>query len=550
MGIADDAPYVLMAHSLASTGRIVYNGWPAAMLGWQLYLGAAFDKLFGISFTSVRMANLLVAAVMAFILERTFVRLNLSERNATIGTLAFVLCPLYLLLSVTFMSDICGLFAIVVCLYGCLRALQSSTERSAIGWLCFAVATNAVCGTARQIAWLGLLVMVPSVLWLLRAQRRVLMAGLTATFTGALFILACMHWFARQPYVQQEHLLPRSFPVGHIFFEFLHMFLDIPFQLLPIFALFLPTVFKSRLRVATISVALTFVYVLWALHATPHNSAPLEFHRSVLLEPLDRDTLGFNTSGMFNYPALQGDAPRFLSRGMQVVLTVVSFGSLLGVILSLLRLRTSPPRETSSIYASWKQFCVVLLPFTIAYLLLLVPRAASSGIYDRYPLVPLMIAVPFLVRFFQERIRRHLPLASVLLVAIMGACGITTVHNTFAIDRERVAMAAELRSYGVPDTSVDNGWEYNLAVELKHANHLNDFRIALPADAYTRIPRTNNRCPMFGYEDVPHIHPLYSISFDPNACYGPAPFAPVTYSRWPAFKPGILYVVRSVPAQR
>jgi hypothetical protein len=55
---------------------------------------------------------------------------------------------------------------------------------------------------------------------------------------------------------------------------------------------------------------------------------------------------------------------------------------------------------------------------------------------------------------------------------------------------------------------------------------------------------------MFGYEDVPHIHPLYSISFDPNACYGPAPFAPVTYSRWPAFKPGILYVVRSVPAQR
>jgi len=543
MGVTDDGPYVLMAHTLASTGHIIYNGWAAPMLGWQLYLGAAFDKLFGISFTSVRMSTLLVAAMLAFLLERTYVRLNLSERNATIGTLAFVLFPLYLMLSVTFLTDICGLFAMVVCLYGCLRAVQASTERSAIGWLCFAVVANAVCGTARQISWLGVLVMVPSALWLLRAQRRVLIAGLAATFAGALFIVACMHCLARQPYVQHEGLLPKSFPVAHILAEHLHVFLDIPFQLLPIFVLFLPQVFKSRPRVLTISLALIAMYIFLAIHHLPSR-------RFVVLEPVDGDTIGFNASLMFNYPGLQGDVPRIVNRGTQIVLTIVSFGSLVGLILSLLRLRTLPLRETASVHVSWKEAGVLLVPFTLVYPLLLLDRAASSGIYDRYPLVLLMIAIPFLVRFYQERIRSQLPLASMVLVAIMAVCSITTVHNTFALDRARVVMAAELISQGIPDTAVDNGWEYNLGVELRHANHLNDPRIVFPADAYKPRSPQSAGCSMFGYEDEPHIHPLYSISFDPNACYGPAPFAPVPYSRWFALRPDALYVVRAVPDRR
>jgi hypothetical protein len=44
---------------------------------------------------------------------------------------------------------------------------------------------------------------------------------------------------------------------------------------------------------------------------------------------------------------------------------------------------------------------------------------------------------------------------------------------------------------------------------------------------------------------TPHIHSIYSISFDPDECYGPALFAPVQYSRWIASTPGSLYVVRT-----
>jgi hypothetical protein len=47
MGICDDGPYILVAKNLAATGHIHYNGWSAAMLCWQLYLGAALIKVFG-----------------------------------------------------------------------------------------------------------------------------------------------------------------------------------------------------------------------------------------------------------------------------------------------------------------------------------------------------------------------------------------------------------------------------------------------------------------------------------------------------------------------
>ena len=114
MNVCDDGPYILMARTLADTGHIVYNGWGASMMAAQLYLAVVFIKLFGFSFTTVRMSTLFIAGLIACVVQRTLVRTGATERNATIGTLALVLSPLYLMLSATFMSDISGLLAIVL----------------------------------------------------------------------------------------------------------------------------------------------------------------------------------------------------------------------------------------------------------------------------------------------------------------------------------------------------------------------------------------------------------------------------------------------------
>jgi len=133
----------------------------------------------------------------------------------------------------------------------------------------------------------------------------------------------------------------------------------------------------------------------------------------------------------------------------------------------------------------------------------------------------------------------------------MAVFGVVLTHNTFAFYRARVVLAAELHAAGISDTSVDNGWEHNFDVELQHSDHINFPTIVVPANAYVPTPPLPpNTCTVFWYDYTPHIHPLFAVSFDPNACYGPAPFAPVHYSRWLARTPGTLYVVRYTPTAR
>jgi hypothetical protein len=542
MGVCDDWPYILMVQKLAATGHVVYNGWAAPMLTWQLYLAAALVKLFGFSFTTVRMSTVLVAMALAFILQRTLVRAGITERNATIGTLGLVLSPLYLMLSATFMTDIHGLFAIVLCLYGCLRALQARTQPSAILWLCFAVATNTLCGTSRQIAWLGVLVMVPSTLWLLRAQRRVLIAGAAATLTGTLFIFACMHWLKQQPYSIPEHLLPDTFAPVETLRQLYHTFLDLPFLLLPMLALFLPEIRKSHTRALGLISTLILLYTALAFRERILNP-------NLMLMPTHGDWVNIN--GMFEGLSLQGKPPRLISTGVQILLTIASVGGFFGLLASFFRTSQAPLPASSSTRLSWKQLATILLPFTAAYILLLIPRAAASRLFDRYLLAVLVVALLCLVRYYQDQIQPRLPLASVFLIAVVAVLGVAFTHNTFSFDRARVALAAELRAHGVPDTSVDNGWDYNLGVELQHAASINFPTIAVPSTGYVPTPPPPaGSCQAHWYDYTPHIHPLYGVSFDPNACYGPAPFAPVHYSRWLASTPGTLYVVRYTPPTR
>jgi hypothetical protein len=544
MGISDDGPYVAMAHTLATTGHIAYNGWATAMIVAQLYLASYFIKLFGFSFTTVRMSTLLISLLIAFLLQRTLVRTGITERNACIGTLALVLSPLHLILSGTFMSDIFGIFAILICLYSCIRALQSPTDRCTILWLCCAVITNAVFGTSRQIAWLGILVMLPSTLWLLRSRLRVLLAGVAATLLGALFIFACLQWLKHQPYSVPEHLLPNTFPVAHTLGEFVHIFLDIPFLLLPIFVLFLTQIWKGRPRVRTITAVISLVYLLLAI-CLRHT------HPDFLLEPTGGARGGWiGVHGIHEGTDLQGQPPLFLHTGLQILITILSVGGLLGSFASFSRPRPSElpfPASSTSTSLSWEQLGILLAPYSIIYTLLLIPRATNL-LYDRYMLGLLFVILICLVRFYQERIHLRIPVTGILFVAIMAVFGVVLTHNTFAFYRARAALANEVHAAGVPFTAADNGWEYNFSVELQQAPSINFPTIVVPAHTYVPAPEpAPGQCHAFWYNYTPHVHPLYGVSFDPNACSGPAPFAPVHYSRWLAPGPGTLYVVRYTP---
>jgi hypothetical protein len=211
-------------------------------------------------------------------------------------------------------------------------------------------------------------------------------------------------------------------------------------------------------------------------------------------------------------------------------------------LITLLRRRESARVNPAGI--SWRQLGVLLGPFAVVYGLMLVPRAGDFHLTERYLFALLVVALLGMVRYYQEAIRPELPWVCAALVALMAVYGVVNTHNTFAVDRGRVELANELLAAGVPDTAVDNGWEYNQGVELAHAGFINDYRMINPAGKYKPAPPLPaGTCAVNGYDLTPHIQPRYGISFDPDACYGRAPFAPVQYSRWMASGPGTLYVV-------
>ncbi|MGC9198741.1 MAG: hypothetical protein ACP5E5_07350 [Acidobacteriaceae bacterium] len=159
-----------------------------------------------------------------------------------------------------------------------------------------------------------------------------------------------------------------------------------------------------------------------------------------------------------------------------------------------------------------------------------------------------MATLILMTRYYQDRVSAKLPRAMIFFVVVMTVYGVACTHNMFALYRARLALAAEVRASGVPDTSVDYGFEYDFGTELRHANHLNVDLIENPADAYVPAPPLPaGSCKMFWHDYTPHVRPLYGVSFDPNACYGLAPFAPVHYSRWRYRTPGTLYIVRYLP---
>jgi hypothetical protein len=562
MGVCDDWSYIRTAQLLAQTGHVHYIGWASAMIGWQLYPAALFVKLFGFSFTAARLSTFLVAVLTTFLIQRTFVRAGVNERNATIGTLAIVLTPLYMALSVTFMTDVEGLFAIVICFYGCLRALQASSSSAATMWICFAALANAVFGSSRQIAWLGVLVLVPCTLWLLRHQRRTLVAGSAATLAGWAFIALSLHWFHHQPYALPEVVpikVAGPYQLGYMARELFGAVLEVPFLLLPIIAAYLILLRRRNSRqfwmaFAVCGLGYALAAVVFAIKIEPNS----------VIVP----TLGDWVSPLARYgvPVLGKPGPVVLGQTTRILLTAVSTLATFCAIAFLWEIRERVVREevdtvdhqaeASSLTTrsvSWNQVLVLVGPFVAAYFALLIPHS-SIQLYDRYLLPLMFLSGLVLIRAFQNFVQPCLPAVTKVLVGLVAIYSIGATHDMFAFYRARVMVADEVRAAGVQPSTFDGGFEYNGWIEaLEGGGYINDESIlnrpnsyipigpyrGLSCDGSGKIGADNNR--LF------HFSPRYGLSFYPNVCAGQTPLAPVSYFRWLGLRPASLYVVNYQP---
>lgn len=549
-GLNDDWSYIATAQRFAQTGHIVYNGWATAMLGWQVVFAAAFVRVFGFSFTIVRVSGLLTAMGTALLMQRIFVRCGIRAFHATVGTLAFVLSPLFLPLAFSFMTDVPCLFCTLLCVYGCLRGLQSATQRSAIAWIVFAAVSSDIGGTGRQIAWLGVLVMVPCALWLLRPRRRpALLIGAGVYLGSAGFIVAALHWFSRHPFSIQESLLPGRLHIWNVTQlggNLLRLALETALLLLPLLCVLFLTL-RKYVRAAWLIVGVACMVYLIGLYWVRHG--PSAHTLDAWLAPWLINT--FTEHGVLDGTPILGERPVLLSDGVRLLLSVLTLaGSGALAVCALLRPRQRVPADASQ-QPPVPDLAVLLGPFALASLLMLCPRAASGVLFDRYVLTLLFLAMLALLRFMQE-LSPQLLGAAVFPVLLVAAFSVAATHDAFAMFRARLQAVQQLGQDGVPDNAIDGGFEFNAWAQIQRSGFVDDPHLMPPAQAarvanYYSVPHP---CQPLNAFLFPDLVPQYALSFDRNACAGPTDYPAVVYHELLGPHTVPVYVVRIRPNSR
>ncbi len=531
-GFMDDWSYVRTAEVLGTTGHLVYNGWATALLGWPLLVAAAFVKVFGDSFSVVRGAQVLIGAACAAVLHRLLLRAGLNAWNTTIVTCAFLLSPVFLTGSIAFMSDVPGLLAVLVCLYGCLHAVQS--RHHAVGWIVFAALSNVVLGTARQIAWLGVLVMVPSAMWVLRRQRPVLVAGGACVVAGAAAIVASLRWFNAQTYSVAEHLDLASFrhiTAQNVVTFVLRLVFDAVLLSLPICLAFAPAL-RRIARVQAVALVLAVAAFVPLLY---HEARRRAFHEWLSPFLLFRPAKPYSLETMFtNVQVPIKGAPELpLTDGVRWGLTGVCVLALSCVLAATIYARQSPP-EVENGRCSRRQLAWLVVPYALSYVLLLMPRGLTAFAYDRYCLLLLPPVLLYLVRWYQDRLADRLPVYSVVVAAVVGLYSVLSLHDVFVAYRSSLRLIGEVRAAGVPRSTIDGGWEYNSYTQILEDGYVRQPGARLPDGRRVQVsPGTfAGPCSRDIPEWTPGVHPLYTVANPASGCAAVPGFASVAYTAW------------------
>lgn len=552
MGIDDDWSYTKSAFDFARTGHILYNGWATAMLGWQIIWGGCFVKIFGYSFTAVRLSMLPIAMGSVYLLHQILIRFGANAWNAAIGALAMALSPLFLPLTTSFMTDVPGVFCVLLCLYMCQRALQAATRQSAAAWLCAAAAVNVVGGTVRQIVWFGALTMVPVTAWLLRKRYHLWRV------TALLWVLSCIgvasfvYWFRQQPYSVPEKLLEGGMGAGQILslsVRLIAFSLTLAMFMLPILAAFPSAMRRLPLWDRILG------YVLMAAGSIALLAGTIRQPLDQLLAPWMSNVVSkygmFFVADLGHSPFMTDSGPSIflLARWVRIAVTMMVGLSIVGcvvVALSRRRLRTAEsPRSYGSL--------ALTVSFLVPYVASLLPRATFGAQYvllDRYalPILPLLIIV--LILYHQERISERLPWVCVIVLGVFGVYGVAATHDLFSMDRARSAAAERIERTGVPRTAIHGSFEYDAWTQLEAEGHVNEKKVEVPAGTYRAATHQHQppaNCQFFYADFIPAVRPKFLVVLKPRPCLANSDFAPVEYHAWlPPFQRKV-YIQEQMP---
>jgi hypothetical protein len=186
-------------------------------------------------------------------------------------------------------------------------------------------------------------------------------------------------------------------------------------------------------------------------------------------------------------------------------------------------------------YPTWQQIWWLLGPYFFAYLALLLPRARSEFLYDRYLLGIMPVAIIVLLRLHRQWVAPHVPAVSVAVMLVFAIVSICGTHDWLAFNRARISAIRPLNASGIPNTSIQAGFEYDGWTQIEATGYVNEKRMILPAGAFHEVlPQFQfaKECRSFFSIYATAIQPKYFIVSSPMPCFALSMYPSVSYRAW------------------
>ena len=518
IGINDDWVYARMARLWAETGHLQFDGATAADVGAHAFWGMILIRLFGFSFSLLRVSMIPVTCGCALSIYAIARWLGTRRNLSALASVIVISSPLFVPVWTNFMTDVTALLFFLLALLLALRAC-SAEENVALVYLAACVVAGLLSGTVRQVFWGAPPLMLAGFLLLRRTSRKLLIGG-TALFVSNLAATAgLLHWFHTQKNFNMERI-PRPGSLADIRVA---AYASVDF-LLTLALLSSPAILYllSDRRIWRRP-------LIRILAATAITTAFFWRYPSFRRFPWMGNTLTVN--GPFGTGStLVGNLPVILTPRACSVIGFAATALLFFGILSARRAGADlqpagvPPGTAEALNRQrWRMFCWLAIPYSIAYLLLLAIRGLLDPVFDRYLLPILPVCILSLFAMSRKFPMRFASVAAGISALAFAAYAVATTHDAFRISEAQMLAADRLTTSGIPRACISAGYAYDGWTEAEIAGYIPVFSV---------MPLRNTKVEPFFLRYTPHVMPKYFVVASPQATLPAEPYLTVDYSTW------------------
>lgn len=428
----DDWAHSLTIKSYLETGEIYYPSWLSSLLHVPILYGILLSKVFGFSFTLLRLTNLLLALGTVMILYKL-----LRFKKVSIG-LSFGLSlllwfnPIFLNLSYTFMGDIPTLFCLMLAIYFYSKGFERKNY-----WLIFMASIIVVMAFfIRQIALL--LIVSSAVYFLFSREQRKIRSSLWLFGLPLVLMAAIYYWLNLLNFLPGEvnaRFLPEGWSyLRHIIENIWNFALLLSMFLLP--AIIALIIRNWRWLKSKASIIIGCFGVCALVIATVKS-----YFFPVIGNIINPEGLGPSVQVMQGATTSWGNPAWYIVTG---VLCIV--GLVFGAIIFWQYLKTKVRKKT----AHW-----FIGLFGLLYFILLLPILS----FDRYLIVLLPLLILGLAQVMQKF--KWSKTGYVCLLFLIAIYSLVGTYNYLAWNKARWSLADRLMSRGVAKHDIEAGYEWN-----------------------------------------------------------------------------------------